>query len=432
MIRKLKRKFVAVVMAIVFLSLVFIFASMYWTNRTALEQSGLESLRAALTQVNLPKTAADSSADSGQAALPAELPPENTGGKQPRNDRTPFVVVSVASDGSVTILQNQIDSLTDQEITEAAALAMDSDRENGLLSDYSLRYLKSSTPGATKIAFSDTYLEQSTLRSQLIHSVLIGAAALAGFFIASLLLAGWMVRPIARAWAQQQQFVADASHELKTPLTVVLSNADLLLAAHPDADEKSLRRLDNIRAESARMKGLVEDLLTLARIEEAEAPPLRNKADWSYLVTGGILTLEPVVYDSGRSLEYEVDPDLFVLGNGAHLRQLTDILLDNAVKYGDAGSVIRVSLHSDGKHAARLSVTSTGTPIPQADLPRIFERFYRQDKARSSGGYGLGLAIASGIVREHSGKIWAQSDEEARQNTFCVRLPLYDGSKPAS
>ena len=239
-----------------------------------------------------------------------------------------------------------------------------------------------------------------------------------------------MVRPVERAWEKQRQFVADASHELKTPLTVVLSNADMLAASHALTDEKNSHRLENIRAEAQRMKGLVENLLTLARSDSQLLPAVREPVNFSFIVTGATLMLEPAIYDLGRSMDCQVDENLTVLGDGARLRQLVDVLLDNACKYGREGTPIVVRMSATGKRELLLSVSSEGTPLPPEECRNIFERFYRSDQSRSEQkGYGLGLSIARTIVQEHAGKIWAQSDG-VKRNTFYVRLPCLETKAP--
>ena len=234
----------------------------------------------------------------------------------------------------------------------------------------------------------------------------------------SWLLSGFVTRPVARTWQNQQQFLSDASHELKTPLTVILSSADLLKTS---AQPEQRQYVDNISVESRRMKALVEDMLTLSRTESGRAAPFAP-LDLSDLVTDAALRFEPVAFEAGHPLQYDIQNGASLSGDRQQLDQLLDILLDNAVKYAAKGAPIRLTLDISGKNAV-LAVENPGDPIPPDKLPHIFDRFYRVDDARTgAGGFGLGLAIAQQIVRRHKGTITAASD--ARATRFTVTLPL--------
>ena len=179
-----------------------------------------------------------------------------------------------------------------------------------MLADYHLRYLRSVGLLSTRIAFTDSTLEQATLRGLLTGSLLIGFVALAVLFACSYVLSGAVTRPVARAWQQQKQFLSDASHELKTPLTVVLSSAELL---DQSALPEQKQYVDNIRAESRRMKRLVEDMLTLSRVERSGAHLPDAAADLSDIAADAALRFEPVAFEAGHTLSYDIAPDLTVL-----------------------------------------------------------------------------------------------------------------------
>lgn len=235
----------------------------------------------------------------------------------------------------------------------------------------------------------------------------------------STLLARWAVRPVEQAWDQQRQFVADASHELKTPLTVILTNAELL--SDPAYDEE--RRQDfsaNILTMSRQMRLLVEELLDQARVDNSKIQ--HQTLDLSKLVEEALLPFEPVYFEAGRNLVNQIEPGISLTGSGKHLCQVVEILLDNGCKYSDPGSTTLLRLSRHGRNAL-LSVTTPGTPLTEQQCTDIFKRFYRVDAARTrTGSYGLGLSIAQGIVAQHGGKIWAQSQEGS--NTFFVLLPM--------
>lgn len=226
------------------------------------------------------------------------------------------------------------------------------------------------------------------------------------------------------AWEQQRQFIADASHELKTPLTVILSNADMLSEEKSLGERKNIRRVEHINAEAVRMKQLVEDMLILAKSDSSEKAEILNPVDFSYLVESAVLMYEPIIYDEGKSLSYELADNLSVLGDGSRLQQMVHILLDNARKYSSAKGAINVCLTKAENKGLLLEVRNEGIPIPKEDLQKIFLRFYRRDESRSEhGSFGLGLSIAQSIAHDSKGKIWAESDGKST-NSFYIALPL--------
>ena len=216
----------------------------------------------------------------------------------------------------------------------------------------------------------------------------------------------------------RQEFVSNVSHELKTPLTVILSSADLLAESAP-AEEQTY--VENIRAESRRMKKLVEEMLTLFRAESVRRETAFSEVDLSDVVTDAALRFEPVVFESGRRLLYTIDEGLQVSGDRDALERLTGILLDNAVKYAPQGTDIRLTLtHQD--RTACLTVENGGDPIPPEVAAHLFDRFYRADSSRTGTGFGLGLAIARAIAQNHKGNITCRSQEGV--NRFSVTLPI--------
>ena len=388
MIRRLRWKITGVTLLVSVLVLTAVFACVYLFSRNNIARSYEYQLRQAVV--------------SGTSEA-----------------RVPCFVAEVLPSGTVRVSGSNYYDLQDEDtLLPLVTAALSADADSGVLPAQHMRYFRLEGALTVRIAFMDSTFEQATLRSLVRVCLLIGAAALLVLFGLSWLLSGFVTRPVARTWQNQQQFLSDASHELKTPLTVILSSADLLKTS---AQPEQRQYVDNISVESRRMKALVEDMLTLSRTESGRAAPFAP-LDLSDLVTDAALRFEPVAFEAGHPLQYDIQNGASLSGDRQQLDQLLDILLDNAVKYAAKGAPIRLTLDISGKNAV-LAVENPGDPIPPDKLPHIFDRFYRVDDARTgAGGFGLGLAIAQQIVRRHKGTITAASD--ARATRFTVTLPL--------
>ena len=359
-------------------------------------------------------------AQSSEARLYEALEGKLDKSELPGSSGLPCFVAEVYSGGTIRLSGSSYYNLQDEEmVLHIVQAALEREDDSGVLGDSSLRYLRRIGVVSVRIAFTDCTMEQATMRSLLLRSGLVALAALAVLAGLSYCLAGLVVGPVKRAWQEQKQFVSDASHELKTPLTVILSSSEL--AAEEQDVQRTKQYVEGIHAESLRMKALVEDMLTLARTESGTRPET-EAVDLSDTVLESVLAFEPVAFESGRELVYDIQPELTVMGSGVQLRRLTDILLDNAVKYAAEGTPIRLLLRQEGRCAA-LRVENRGETIPAEKLRHIFDRFYRADESRSGGeGFGLGLAIAQSIAQSHGGSIGCASEEGVTR--FIVTLPL--------
>lgn len=405
MIQKLRWKFVVIMMSIITILLIIIFAGLFISSRAQFMQLSLERLHSVIRD------------DSPVKNMPT--PP-------PEREATPTLVVSIGKSKTLKILKNQFTYIDEEQMEELVAYADAGQSDTGFIREYNIRYLREATKeGRVRYAFADCTIEQSSLRSQLINSILIGLAAFFLLLLIIIQLSNWVVRPAAKAWEQQRRFVADASHELKTPLTVILSNTNMLLD-NPDMDKKTGERLYHIQAEAVRMKRLTENLLQLARIDSNIGRPQYQTINFSLLLKRCIVTLEPVFYEAGKRLEDKIEDDIMLQGSETGLRQVMDILLDNAFKYSGKNAVTTIVLRRFSVRELLLTVSNEGAPIPPAECEKLFERFYRADQSRSGiAGYGLGLSIAKIIIEEHGGKIQASSDGH-KTNTFSVRLPCLE------
>lgn len=399
MIRRLRWKVIGLNMGMVFCVLLAVFAAVYFSSRTVIARSVQQQLQQVL-----------------QTGSGYDL-------SQPGQEGVPCFVAEVYASGTVRVSGNSYYDLTDKAaLAEIVTAALSADSDEGVLAEHHLRYLRQTGLLSTRIAFTDSTLEQATLRSLLTGSLLIGLAALAVLFACSYVLSGAVTRPVDRAWQQQKQFLSDASHELKTPLTVILSSAELL---EQSAAPEQKQYVDNVRAESRRMKRLVEDMLTLSRVERGGEHLPDTTADLSDAAADAALRFEPVAYEAGHTLSYDIAPGLLVRGDSGKLEQAVAVLLDNAIKYAAPGTEVRLDAVRQGKNAC-LWVENEGDPIPADKLPHIFDRFYRADESRTDGGsFGLGLPIARAIVEAHRGTI--RCDSGGHTIRFTITLPCRQG-----
>ena len=414
MIKRLRRKFVLIVMAVVTVILLAIFVIMLTTTQNNSERMSLGMLQQALTTRPSPRDNPSPSFENNPFPANGNLP----------NMRLPVLVIKISESGTVSTITNQLHFIEDADIVPIVELVLDGNGETGIVQSYELRYLCRNTERGMRIALADISMEKEILNTQIKNSLLIGSGSMIAFFFLSLFLARWAVHPVEVAWERQKQFVANASHELKTPLTVILSNADILRTDKLFEDEKNARRMDHIHVEAMRMKRLVEDMLTLAKSDNIETPTIYSAVDFSYILKSAALMYEPVAFDEEKELSYEIESGLSVMGDSQKLQQAIYVLLDNALKYSNSQALIEIWLCKSEQKTLLLKIENEGAPIPTEELENIFLRFYRRDEARSEhGSFGLGLSIAQNIINEHDGKIWAESDGISR-NCFYISLPI--------
>lgn len=231
------------------------------------------------------------------------------------------------------------------------------------------------------------------------YTLIFGSIAIITLFFLAVHLANRIVKPLEESYQKQKQFISDAGHELKTPISVISANSELLTTEIGDN-----QWLNNIQYENERMKTLVIQLLELAKTENFALKT--ERLNFSRLICGEVLPFESVAFEKGFTLNCNISDDLFVEGNNSQLKQLVAILLDNSIYHSSNGSEISICL-TEERNFAKLSVINNGEEITSEQKKQIFERFYRIDSARSGDGkhYGLGLAIAKSIVSSHNGKI---------------------------
>jgi signal transduction histidine kinase len=419
MILKLKRKFILINMALVLAVLLIVFSTLCLSSYRQQLQSADRALNLLLLRCDAPSMKFEISK------------PSSPGGQSDRTDSLiPGFVVLIDEPGELSVWSGESVSIREEIAQSVAQTVMDSNRASGLIRAYSLRYLRVTENGETRIAFVDVSDDLSEMTEMIVTSLLVGALGIGAFFCISLFLANWALRPVAKAWARQKQFVADASHELKTPLTVILANQKILLA-HPERTiGEQTRWIENTRSESTRMKSLVEDMLFLAKSDSDRMQLSLSNVNFSDLLQGALLCFASVAFEAGVQMTEEIQTGVCLPGVESQLHRLCVILIDNAVKYAGQDGTVHTILRSDGTNC-RLSIQNTGSPVSEEDLPHLFERFYRADRARSTGGFGLGLPIAESIVRSHGGRIWVESNT-SKGTAFHVTLPAYAARKRRS
>ncbi len=421
----------------------------------------------------------------------------------------PVYCVSIAADGTIKAASKNAymsANLVTQALEEIGQIGQNS----GELTSAGLFYSVSEYKNEVRIAFADSTTLHADTFGRIIFSLLVGAGTLGVLFLVCLWLSRFTLKPVRQAWDGQQRFIADASHELKTPLTVILANNDIVLS-HSDATVEEQRRwIESTSEEAERMQGLVKDLLVLAQTEPDNIQTFRANLqlevlDFSSIVEMDILQFEAVAFDKGVEMEEQIEEGLMVRADSDKLERVIRVLLDNACKYAasagdkenagfgeessggygvagldaakpslgdfDAASegansaengvgdynidkasrpspeetgaliaspnglvapavfttranYVKVCLYREKSYGI-LTVNNGGEPISPHDLPHIFEKFYRSDKARTgkTEGYGLGLSIAKNIVEGFGGTIEVDSNI-FDGTTFTVRLPL--------
>ncbi|MDQ6595746.1 sensor histidine kinase [Bacillus salipaludis] len=258
----------------------------------------------------------------------------------------------------------------------------------------------------------------------LIILVILGGVFFGGALWISVLMSKRAMVPISGAFARQREFVADASHELRNPLSVLLSSIDAIeMTMEPNKEEMSGRFLTNMRQEVKRMTRLVSDLLTLARSDSNKIELKAELFDFRLFADKAIESVQPLAASKEITLTLTAPETLKVVGDSERLSQLLYILLDNAIKYTPNGGDVKLTI-SEEVNTLGLEVEDTGIGIKQVDYQRIFERFYRSDKSRSRqmSGHGLGLSIAKWIVETHNGTIKVSS-EIGKGSKFTIRVP---------
>ena len=317
---------------------------------------------------------------------------------------TRFFTVRLDENGQVTEMNmNAVSAISEEEVADFAARAAAEGGERGWVSDYRYKAVPGET--GTMFVFVNGNMQQNMTFRQLFTAflVLLGSALL--ILMLTVLISRRAVRPVAESYEKQKQFITDANHELKTPLTLILSNLDIV-----ESEFGHSEWLDDIRSEGERMGLLINQLVTLSRMDESEGRVEASLFDLSAAAADTVSEFQPLAAGHGRTLTAAIEPGIMYQGDEALIRRLVSILLDNAVKYCDEGGSIRLELRQ--RRRPVLTVENSCAGVDALELERLFDRFYRADKARTfSGSFGVGLSIARSIARNHHSAIHAYKRE---------------------
>ncbi|MGE6577702.1 sensor histidine kinase [Paenibacillus xylanexedens] len=374
--------------------------------------------------------------DSGTGSNSGSLPADAMGGEngRPWGDpnsppaRSVSFMIKTDDQWKVTDAHSQFD-MEDTFYTEALQKVdqnkvSDSERHTGqfALDGTDWAYVVDSSGTGHMIVFIDVTAQQGILTNLIYTFVVVGLIMLIVIYFLSRYFANRSIAPVREAFEKQKQFIGDASHELKTPLAIISTNTDVLLANQEDTIANQAKWLHYIKSETERMTGLTNDLLYLTQMDDSRSTMIHAKFNMSDAVESIILPMEAVIFEKNISLDYNIEPNLTVHGNSEQIKQVILILLDNAVKYSGPKGSVNVTLQKQNNDVV-LAVSNTGEGIAPEHLDRIFDRFYRTDssRARKHGGHGLGLAIARSIVDQHKGEVYARS-VVGEGATFYVRL----------
>ena len=398
MFKKSRRKIVAAIMSVLVLLWVGTLGVIYASSYFEMKKQNEKMLRAHAEMYAL------SPSMNGMTPSRGQNPGGSKRGFEPGFTDSPmfrlstFYTVALSYDGEVLEIKNDTPAVhSDEDLERLAQRIITGGKETG--TENNLAFYKADKGGYMLVTFMDNTVINKSAATLLRYTLIFGGAALLVFFFLSVFLAKKIVKPLEENHKKQKQFISDAGHELKTPVSVVSANAELL-----SREIGNNQWLANIQYENERMGVLVSQLLELARTENIV--PQTQRIDFSRLAGGEALPFESVAFEKGLVLVSNIASGITVDGNSAQLKQLVSILLDNALRHSACNSKVYLNLTKEHGFA-KLSVINEGDEIPKQQREQLFERFYRIDTARNGEDkhYGLGLAIAKAIVTSHKGHI---------------------------
>lgn len=319
-----------------------------------------------------------------------------------------YFTVTVSESGEIVKTDlSKILSVDDSSVSDYTEKALSSSRSRGFIKQF--RFAKRTSGNETKIIFLDCGRKLDAFRAFLWVSVSVGLGGCVIMFAVFVLISGKIVKPIAESYEKQKRFVSDAGHEMKTPLTIINANLDLLESDGQSGEQAE--ELEDIRSQTKRMTELTNNLVYLSKMEESEHKPAMAEMPLSDVVSETVNSFTPLIKGKNLDFSANITPDVTLYGSPDAIRRLTSVILENAVKYSPANGKLTVNLTTNKKSAVLSVFNETENEIKKEDLPHVFDRFYRTDASRNSatGGHGIGLSIAKAITEIHGGGIKAET-----------------------
>ena len=422
MFNKLRRRLLLMNLSIISVLLIVSFVAIYIVTYNNMQMTITEDL----IKVTEFRKQAPPNDDRSQVDFTTEPPLDDA--THTIFDRLPERTVSFAiitDEDKKVIAMNSIFDAEDSFYDSALTAAIESNRKTGSFSleGNTWAYLITPKENIQIYTFLDITAQKNMLDRLIYTFIIVYVITFIFIYFISKFLTNRSIQPIRDAFDKQQQFISDASHELKTPLAVIRTNVDVLLQSPKEDFEENQKWLSYIKNEVVRMGKLTNDLLYLTQMSGDETLNLlHSQFDMTDCIENQLLGLEVVAFEKNIQMQYELEPNVMMYGNASQITQVIMILMDNAIKYTPEGGQINITLKKTNHHT-QFDVTNSGEGIPKEELQHIFERFYRADKVRSrnEGSYGLGLSIAKAIVEQHNGKITCISDTSGL-TTFSIRF----------
>lgn len=414
MLRQLKIKFIAITMILVSIILLFVFTLMYQSNVKATYDKSVEDLKT-ISTLDISKF---SEPQTNKVLKELQF--------------IPLFIVNIDESGVILSQIKSNISMDDESFKSIVKIAHESQDDIGTIKSMDIRYYRKHYSLYDKISFIDISRDNNSLDNLFVVFIMTGVMTLIFFFFIILFLSNWALLPVEKTWNQQKQFIADASHELKTPLTVLLANMDILENNKSDTIQSQIKWIQASKQEAKQMKNLIEEMLFLAKSDANRIDNSKSTINVSDTLFSLILSMEVIAFEKNVIINYAstIDDNLYTIANEKQLMSLLSILLENACKYAYEETSITVKLKRE-QSKIKFEINNYGPVIPKNDIAHIFERFYRVDKSRNKehGGYGLGLSIAKKITDENNMKISVESSAE-KGTTFKVIMNAADVKNP--
>ncbi|MGN0324792.1 MAG: sensor histidine kinase [Lachnospiraceae bacterium] len=400
MIYNLRRKFILISGVSIFFVLLGIFTMLCYTSRMQLNNT-MDILTDAIAENNgvFPRFEEAGRGPSAERPTRGDVITEETA------YRTRFFTVWLGDDSRVERANvDSIFSISEAQAQEYVTAALEKKTVRGWVENY--RFKVFDTDNKKAIVFVNGDMERMMSNRFLLNTLLVLTGSGLVVLILIIMLSKWAVRPVAESYEKQKQFITDANHELKTPLTLILTNLDIV-----ESEIGKNEWLDDMRSEGEQMRMLINQLVILSRMDEDQSNLIFSTFDLSAVAQDMVSEFQTMAEERQKELNVWIEPSLMYQGDEELIRRMLGILLDNAVKYCDSGGTITVSVYK--KRHPVIVIENTYCDVGSLELERIFDRFYRADKSRTfDGSFGVGLSIARAIVKNHHGEIKAYKKEK--------------------